>query len=118
MDNFYISTKISRACYITAQKVITHSITQSSGRGLSKCIEQQEVTRKEDPARQRGTLKVAQLEHDSACKRFLAISLYDQKPVYVLSNSCDKVEWIKKERAMLHTGMGEMYKCHSTFKCH
>ena len=107
MDNLYMSTKLSHACYTSAQKVMTHGVTRCNGRGLPKCITQQEVTRKEDLQRQRGTLKVAQLVNDPACDGFLALSLYDQKPVYLLTNACNNVEWIKKERSCWHKEKGK-----------
>ena len=107
MDNLYMSTKLSRACYCSDQKVMTHGVTRSSGRGLPKCIMQEEVTRKEDLQKQRGTLKVAQLVNDPACNGFLSLSLYNQKPVYLLSNVCNNVEWVKKERIVWHKVKGK-----------
>ena len=62
-----MSTKLTSACYIIDQKVMTHGVIRCFGRGLPKCIIQTEVSRKEDLQRQRGTLKVAQLVNDPEC---------------------------------------------------
>ena len=105
-----MSTKLSRACYISDQKAMTHGVTRCSGRGLPKCIMQAEVTRKEDLQRQRGTLKVAQLVNDPECSGFISLSLYDQKPVYLLSNACNNIEWVQKERIVWHKEKGEKVK--------
>ena len=88
MDNLYMSAKLSRICYVSPQKITTHSVTQGSSRGLPACIAQPEVKRREDPQRQRETLKVDKLKHDPACGGFVAISMYDQNPVNLLSNIC------------------------------
>jgi len=46
MENLYISTKLSRACYTCPQKIMTHGVTRCSGRGIPACIAQSEVTRR------------------------------------------------------------------------
>ena len=56
------------------------------------------MTKKEDLLVTRGTMKAAVLVGDSSCPSLVAASLYDSKPVYLISNACNKVEWTKKER--------------------
>ena len=34
------------------------------------------------------------------CKDMVALSIYDTKPIYMLSMSCDKVCWMRKEKKM------------------
>ena len=52
-------------------------VTRKGGRGVPKCIEQLDVTKKEDLAKARGTLKVSELVGDAQMKGLVAISLYD-----------------------------------------
>ena len=61
-------------------------------------IKQEPLTRKEDLLRTRGTVKACVLTGDSSCPGLVAASFYDSKPVYFVSNACEKVEWKKKER--------------------
>ena len=60
------------------------------GRGIPSCIVQKEVKRKSELERVRGTLKVAELQNDDVLKGCVAISLYDSKPVYLLSSAVKK----------------------------
>jgi hypothetical protein len=41
---------------------------------------------------------VAVLKGDAVCNDMVAVSIYDTKPVYMLSMACDKVGWVKKEK--------------------
>ena len=52
-------------------------VTRTSGRDLPKCIEQVDVTKKEDIAQTRGTLKVAELVGDTKAPGIISMSLYD-----------------------------------------
>ena len=62
------------------------------------CIKQTELTKVDEVAAARGTMKVASLVGDPECNGLVAVSLYDQKPFYFLSNSHTKVEWIEKTK--------------------
>ena len=75
-----------------------YGVVRSDGRGLPKCVIQKEFTRKEDKARARGTLKVAHLKGDSKIDGLVALSYYDSKPFYMMSNAIDCIEWLKKRR--------------------
>ena len=98
MDNLYNSAKFFRYLYSTKQKVMGHGVTRPSGRGVPKCVFQKEMTSKKDIAAVRHTLKVAVLKGDSVCKPLVCISIYDSKPVYLLSMACSEVKWIGKKR--------------------
>ena len=52
-------------------------------------------------------MKAAVLVGDSSCPSLVATSLYDSKPVYLISNACDTVEWTKKERKLWHKDKGK-----------
>ena len=57
-------------------------------------------------------MKVAELKGDPKCKGLLAISLYHQKPVYLLSNNVKTIEWVKKARKVYHNGRGKVIHIH------
>ena len=86
MDNLYNSAKFSRLCYSTKQKVMTHGVTRASMRGVPECVKQKEVTRKNELEAVRHTVKVAVLRGDSICNDLVCVSLYDSKPVYILTH--------------------------------
>ena len=75
-------------------------VTRKSGRGLPKCIEQVDVTKKLDLARTRGTLKAADLVGDAKAPGITWMSLYDAKPVYLMSVACEEIKWLKKDRKL------------------
>ena len=98
MDNLYMSTKICRLLYSMSAKVMAHGVTRPSLRGIPSCIKQNEVTRKKELEDVRHTVKAAKLTGDSICSDLVAISLYDTKPVYFLSNVCKEIKWIEKTK--------------------
>ena len=71
-------------------------VARQSGRGVPDCIKQETVTRKDELESVRGTLNVAELVGDPSIN-LVAISLYDSKPVYLMSSACDQVCWRRKE---------------------
>ena len=75
-----------------------YGVTRVSGRGIPKCIIQKELTHKTEIANARGTLKVSRLVGDRYVPGLIALSLYDSKPFYMLSNACECVKWVPKKR--------------------
>ena len=91
MDNLYMSAKFAKVAMIDSEKnVLIHGVTRAS-RGIPPCITQEAVTKKEDLLRTRCTMEAAVLTGDSDCPGLVATSLYDSKPVYLLSNACTSV---------------------------
>ena len=84
------------------QNVMCYGVTRSDGRGIPQCIKQKEETTKNGIARVRGTVKVAHLKGDPSIPSMIAVSIYDVKPFYFLSNQCEKLEWTKKTRKVWH----------------
>ena len=106
MDNLFNSPKFAKCALKESGKaVMTHGVCRPS-RGIPSCIIQEAVTRKIDLLRQRGTLKAAVLTGDSECKKLVAASIYDTKPIYLISSACEKVEWKKKECKLWHNDLG------------
>ena len=107
MDNLYMSAKFAKVAMIDSEKnVLIHGVTRAS-RGIPPCITQEAVTKKEDLLRTRGTMKAAVLTGDSDCPGLVATSLYDSKPVYLLSNACTSVQWTEKKRKLWHKANGK-----------
>ena len=46
----------------------------------------------------RGTVKAAVLKNDPVAPNIVAASVYDTKPVHIISSVVDKIEWLTKER--------------------
>ena len=72
-----------------------HGVCHQS-RGIPQCTLQDKVTRKEDLLRSKDAIKATVLENDSKCKGLVALSFYDSKPVYFVTNACKNIQWIKK----------------------
>ena len=83
-----------------------HGVTRPS-RGIPSCITQEAVTKKEDLLSTRGTMKASIFVGDSSVPSLVAASLYDTKPVYLISNACNKVGWTKKDRMLWHKDKGK-----------
>ena len=75
---------------------------------MPKCVLQREVTRKADLEKARGTLKAAQLVGDPKINGLISLSLYDSKPFYMMTMTCEKVEWILKNRKLWDKNLMKM----------
>jgi hypothetical protein len=98
MDNLYISSKLALLAISCKAKVSVHGVARQSGRGVPKCVEQVAQTTKDMIIKNRGTVMVAKLIGEPKLKDFVAISCYDVKPFYFLTNSWSEIKWIKKTR--------------------
>ena len=103
MDNLYNSAKFFRYLQSMDQKVMGHGVTRPTGRGVPKCVVQKEITTTKEIDKVRHTVKVAIVKGDSVCSNpLVCISLYDSKPVYLLSTACSEIKWIGKKRKVWH----------------
>ena len=98
MDNLFNSAKLARAAKAMPQRVMTHRVVRVSGRGVPKCVIQEEVSRKQDQERVRHTVHAAVVKGDSVCSDLVCLSVYDTKPVYILTNACSEITLTKKEK--------------------
>ena len=106
MDNLFISPKFAKICLNqSGRRIMIHGVCREN-RGIPKSIIQQTVTRKEDILKNKGTVKVARLVGDMRCKNLIAVSFYDSKPVYLISNACEKIHWLEKRRKLWHKERG------------
>ena len=94
MDNLYISAKFLRMCFIALSILVT-GVARMGGRGVPGCVKQTEVTRKDEVALARGTLKLAQLQDDPEMPNLICSSLYDQKPFYMMSTGQEIISWVR-----------------------
>ena len=67
-------------------------------RGIPACVLQQEVVSKIEQRKVRGTVKAAVLEGDAKCPGLVASSIYDTKPVHMLSMYCTNLKWKVNEK--------------------
>jgi len=98
MDNLFSSVKFTRSAFQVKQHVMTHGVVRPKNRGVPEIVMQNEVTRKAELQEARNTLKVARLVGAEEGLDIVIASVYDSKPVYILSNCCEEVKWIVKEK--------------------
>ena len=83
-------------------------VTKKSGRGIPACIIQQEETTKDKIEKARGTLKVAMFVGDKKIQGLVALSYYDTKPFYMLTNAAENVEFVTKKRKIFDKSTNTM----------
>ena len=97
MENLYNYADFCRAAYHHDRKVLCHIVACKAGRGIPKCIVQDDEN---NPLAQRaaqGTVKAAVLEGDPGCPNIITSSVYDTKPVHYLSMVSESIQWIEKK---------------------
>ena len=77
-----------------------HGAAQEKGKGVPSCIFQKKESSKIAHAKSRWTFKFTTLKGDPSIPVIVALSLYDGKPFYVMSNACDVVKRNKMTRKM------------------
>ena len=96
MDNLFNSKKLYEALYRT--EALAHGVACTNGRGTPPSIIQKEEKNINFAEQLCGTTMTAKLLHYAACPDLLAVSVYDTKPVHILSTVAECVKWIVKER--------------------
>jgi hypothetical protein len=96
MDNLFNSHKLFTALYQV--KALAHGVARAHGRGLPLAIVQKEEKNVAWAEQLRGTTKVARMVDNRNCPDLLASSVYDTKPVHVLSMALECVEWNVKQK--------------------
>jgi hypothetical protein len=96
MDNLFNSLKL----YIAAYKVgaLCQGVTRASGRGIPDGVV---MTAELDPAKaekRRGETHAAIYENDPNCHNLIAASVYDTKPVHMISTIAETVDWKVMQR--------------------
>jgi hypothetical protein len=75
-----------------------HGVVRTNGRGFPPSIIQKEEKNLKMAELMRGITKVARLTGSTKCLDLLAVSLYDTKPVHLLSTTAQEVRWMEKQR--------------------
>ena len=101
MDNLFNSHKLFSALYLA--QALAHGVARTNGRGIPPSIIQREEKNVKLAESLRGTTKAARLHNSDACPDLFAVSVYDTKPVHILSTAADCVEWIVKKRKVWDT---------------
>ncbi len=96
MDNLFNLQKLFSAFYMV--EALAHGVARTNGRGLPPSIIQWEEKNAKLAESLRGTTKAARLHNSDECLDLVAISIYDSKPVHILSTAAECVEWTVKER--------------------
>ena len=89
MENIYISAKFVRFGWRHSYHFIFHGVAREKGKGVPSCLFQKKETSKIAHTKARWTLKVATLKGDPSIPGIVALSLYDSKPLYFMSNACE-----------------------------
>ena len=83
MENLFNSKKLYKALYRT--EALAHGVARTNGQGIPPSIIQKEEKNINRAEQLRGTTMAAKLLHYAECPDLLAVSVYDTKPVHILS---------------------------------
>ena len=98
MDNLFNSEKLFSA--LNLAQCLAHGVVRTHGRGFPEGIIQREEKNLKAAEALRGTTKAAHLTNSTKCPDLLAVSIYDTKPVHLLSTTAAEVRWIVKQRGV------------------
>ena len=101
MDNLFNSQKLFSALYLA--QALAHGVARTNGHGTPPSIIQREEKNVKLAESLQGTTKAARLHNSDACPDLFMVSVYDTKPVHILSMAADCVEWIVKKRKVWDT---------------
>ncbi len=104
MDNLFNSTKLFSALYRV--KALAHGVVRTSGRGFPPSIKQDEEKNAAKAEQLKGTTKAAVLKNSTDTPNMIAASVYDNKPVHLMSTASGKVEWVEKKRRVWSSAAG------------
>ena len=96
----YISSLLNRSKW-RSKKVLIYVVVWSSWNGVPKCEMQKEMTCKEETICAQGTLGLSHLKGDSRIDGLVALSYYDSKSFYMMSNSTDCIEGRNRKNWLL-----------------
>jgi hypothetical protein len=95
MDNLFNSRKLYTAAY--RAKKLCHGVVRHHGRGVPDHVVQKPEPESNEP-NVRGRTKAAVLRNDPDCPDLICCSVYDTKPVHIMSTVAECVEWDEKSR--------------------
>ena len=90
MGNLFNSKKLYEALYRT--EALAHGVARTNGQGIPPLIIQKEEKNVLCAEQLCGTMMAVRLLTHDACPNLLAASVYDTKPVHILSSASDCVK--------------------------
>ncbi len=99
-------TETFSALYIA--KCLGHGVACPTGRGIPDGIKQAVELNAKKAEALKGRTTAARLGHSTDCPDLLAVCVYDNKPVHVLSMVAESVEWVLKKRKVYHRESNSM----------
>ncbi len=106
MDNLYNSQKLFSALYLA--KCLGHGVACPTGCGISDGFKQLIELNAKKAEALKGKMTAARLIHAKDCPDLLAVCVYDNKPVNLLSMVSESVEWLVKKRKVYHQELNSM----------
>jgi len=94
MDNLFNSQKLFSALYLA--QALAHGVARTNDRGIPPSIIQREEKNVRLLESLRGTTKAARLHNYDVCPDLFVVSVYNTKPVHILSTAADCIGWIVK----------------------
>jgi hypothetical protein len=91
-DNLFMSRRFCE--WALEEKVMLYGVTRAVDRGVPDCVVQREVSTKSDLEKAKGTIKVARTTDN----KILCASIYDNKPVHVMTTAHTEVGLLTKIR--------------------
>jgi len=73
-------------------------VVRTHNRGLPKDIIQKEGKNKNECRELRGTTKAAFLQGDDTTPKLLSCSIYDTKPVHLITSANTDIKWVVKNK--------------------
>jgi hypothetical protein len=86
-------------------EALAHGVARTNGHGVPPLIIQKEEKNKDRAEKLCGTTMAAKLHILDACPDLFAISVYDTKPVHILSTAANCVKWIVKKKKVWSNGL-------------
>ena len=96
MDNIFNLRKLFTALYLA--KALAHGAVCTSGRGLPASVLQVEDKNVKRAESLRGRTRAARLSNCPECPNLIAVSVYDTKPVHMISTTVSAIRWMEKRR--------------------
>ena len=96
MDNLFNSHKLYMALY--RAKALADGVIRTSGRGLPPSVKQDDEKNVKRAEALKGTTKAAVLKNSVDSPDLLAVSVYDTKPVHLMSTVSESIRWIVKQK--------------------
>ena len=104
MDNLFNSQKLFSALYRV--QALAHGVMRTSGRGFPPSVKQDEEKNANKAETLKGTTKAAILKNLVDTPNMIAASVYDNKPVHLMSTVIENVEWVSKKRKVWSAAAG------------